>query len=188
LIQVKAAPVLVGQHPLVPRAGTRVAMEERLMQFAMPESLRAEHEELRGELVHAMRMEGSIGEAARALASLLHLHFGREDEYVLLPLGLLQPVSQGRVVPGMEAAVRMADQLKLVLAELVAEHGEIRGAAERLRHAAAAEARPRIVAFAERLMRHARQEEEVLYPAAILLGEYLRSRPSPDCPQAGARP
>ncbi|MND04072.1 hypothetical protein D3C83_241840 [compost metagenome] len=30
--------------------------------------------------------------------------------------------------------------------------------------------------FAEKLMLHAKTEEEVLYPAAILIGEYLKLR------------
>ncbi|HEY3073721.1 MAG TPA: hypothetical protein VGJ74_00980 [Burkholderiales bacterium] len=43
---------------------------------------------------------------------------------------------------------------------------------------AAARAAQRIdyVEFAEKLINHARMEEEVLYPAAIVVGEYLRLR------------
>ena len=47
---------------------------------------------------------------------------------------------------------------------------------DRLTEAAAAERRPEAARFAAGLKRHARTEEEVLYPAALLLGAYLRLR------------
>ena len=40
--------------------------------------------------------------------------------------------------------------------------------------AAQAENRPEFARFAEKLILHARTEEEVLYPAAILVGEWLQ--------------
>jgi hypothetical protein len=42
--------------------------------------------------------------------------------------------------------------------------------------AAEAEKKPEYARFAEKLMLHAQTEEEVLYPAAILVGEYLKLR------------
>jgi hypothetical protein len=149
------------------------------MLLAMPDSLRVEHEELRADLQQAMRIEGKIGSAARALASLLHLHFGKEDDNVLLALGLLQNVAQGKITPAMHEVVVMVDRLKADLPEMVAEHREIQRALERLGQAATEEGRPRIAYFAAKLLRHARLEEEVLYPAAIVLGEYLKFRLSP---------
>jgi hypothetical protein len=147
--------------------------------MAMPECLKAEHEELRGDLQQAMRIEGQIGEAARALASLLHLHFGKEDDNVLLALGLLQSVAEGKLIPAMQEVVVMVERLKTELPEMVAEHGEIQKALGRLGRAATDEGRPRIADFAARLLRHAKLEEEILYPAAIVLGEYLKCRLSP---------
>jgi len=149
------------------------------MNLTIPLSLSNEHDELRRELQLAMRVEGPVGEDARAVASELSLHFAKEDEHVLAPLGLLAEVASGRVAPEMTAAIAMADSLRAALPEMRAEHERIRSALERLRRTADHEGRPRIAAFAERVMRHARTEEEVLYPAAILLGEYLRFRLSP---------
>ena len=40
--------------------------------------------------------------------------------------------------------------------------------------AAEAEKKPEHARFAEKLMLHARTEEEVLYPAALLVSEYLK--------------
>ena len=149
------------------------------MLLAMPDSLRAEHEDLRADLELAIRMGGRIGEAARALESLLRPHFRKEDNNVLLALGLLQSVAQGKIAPAMREVVVMANRLKTELPEMLAEHGEIRRALERLGQEATKEGRPQIAYFAAKLLHHARMEEEVLYPAAIVLGEYLKSRLSP---------
>ena len=146
------------------------------MLVAMPESLKAEHEDLWADLGHAIRIGGRIGEAARALEPLVRLHFRREDDTVLLALGLLHSVAQGKIAPAMHEVVVMADRLKTELPEMLAEHAEIRRALERLGKAATEEGSPKVAYFAAKLLRHARMEEEVLYPAAIVLGEYLKSR------------
>jgi hemerythrin superfamily protein len=76
----------------------------------------------------------------------------------------------------MREMVVMADRLKMELPEMLAEHAEIRKFLERLGQTATEEGRPRIASFAAKLLRHARLEEEVLYPAAVVLGEYLRCK------------
>ena len=149
------------------------------MLLAMPDSLRAEHEELRADLEQAIRIGGRIGDAALALEALLHLHLRREDDNVFLGLGLLQSVALGKVTPAMHEIVVMADRLKMELSEMLAEHDQIRKALERLGQEATKGARPQVAYFAAKLLHHARLEEEVLYPAAIVLGEYLKSRVSP---------
>lgn len=155
---------------------------------AMPASLRAEHEELRADLRQAMAMEGRIGKAARALASLLDLHFGREDDNVLLALGLLQVVAQGQVAPAMREVIIMTDRLKAELPEMLEEHRQIRDALKMLAQTAIEERRPRVAEFAEKVLQHARLEEEILYPAAILLGEYLKLRLSTGAAIRGEQP
>jgi len=47
-------------------------------------------------------------------------------------------------------------------------------ALKKLTSAAAEEKLPEPARFAEKLILHAQTEEEVLYPAAILVGEYLK--------------
>ena len=63
----------------------------------------------------------------------------------------------------------MADELP----KMLAEHREIVAALERLEAAAHAAGKPEHARFAEKLKVHARTEEEVLYPAAILVGRAL---------------
>jgi Hemerythrin HHE cation binding domain len=141
---------------------------------AMPDSLRVEHEQLRADLDQAIRIGGRIGEAARALQSVLQPHFRREDDNVFLGLGLLRSVAEGKVTAGMYELVVKAEQLKSELPEMLAEHDQIRKALERLGQEATKEGRPQVAYFAAKLLQHARIEEEILYPAAIVLGEYLK--------------
>ena len=48
-------------------------------QIGIPESMRIEHAEIHDELVRATKLSGPIGDAARALATILHPHFVREE-------------------------------------------------------------------------------------------------------------
>jgi len=59
---------------------------------------------------------------------------------------------------------------------LLEEHKVVVAALKNLIAAAEAEKKPEHARFAEKLMLHAQTEEEVLYPAAILVGEYLKLR------------
>jgi hemerythrin superfamily protein len=63
--------------------------------------------------------------------------------------------------------------MKLKHSELEHEHKAIMIGLERLIAAAKNEDKPAVVDFAERLIDHARMEEEIIYPASVLIGEYL---------------
>lgn len=142
----------------------------------IPEPLKAEHDELHAELVRATTLPGQVGEAARAVAALLHPHFVKEEEYALPPLGLLPAVARGAVSGDMRAVLAMTDKLTAELPEMVAEHEAIVGALRALADAAERDGQPEVARFTARLILHAQTEEEVLYPAAIVLGAYLKAR------------
>lgn len=145
------------------------------MNFQIPATLKAEHEELHGELARATKTGGRTGEAAKAVAKVMHPHFVKEEEYALPPLGLLSALSKGKLDAGMAEAISMTDKLEAELPEMLAEHKEIVTALQRLVEAAKAEDKPEYVHFAEKLIAHARTEEEVSYPSALLVGRYLKS-------------
>jgi hypothetical protein len=146
------------------------------MTFDIPKPLKAEHDELHAELVRATKAGGQTGDAAKTVAKLLHPHFVKEEAYALPPLALLVPLSEGRFEPGMAEVLKMTDRLKPDMPTMLAEHKEIVGALGKLVEAAKSEGKPDIVHFAEKLMLHARTEEQVLYPAAILVGELVRMK------------
>jgi hypothetical protein len=142
----------------------------------IPQSLQTEHQAIHSALEEATKAPGRVGAAAKELAAVLDPHFKREDEIALPPLGLLAPLAAGERPAGMEAALAMTDALRKELPRMLEEHKRIRGATEKLR-AAAREAKARVQEqFAEDLALHARTEEEVLYPAAILVGDIIRAR------------
>lgn len=146
------------------------------MKFKIPRPLKMEHEELHGELVCAIQAGGSVGEAAKAVARILHPHFVKEEEYALPPLGLLSLLAARKPSPAMRKVLPMTEKLKGNLRKMIAEHKAIVAALKRLSAAARKEKKPEYARFAEKLTLHAKTEEEVLYPAAILIGEYLKLR------------
>ena len=146
------------------------------MDLKIPEPLKVEHEELHAELVALTKSSGKVGEAARNVATLLHPHFVKEEEYALPPLGLLATIARQGVTPEMRAVLTMTVLLKKDLPEMLAEHKQVVGALEKLAAEGRVEKRPDAERFAQKLRVHAETEEHVLYPAAILVGEYVRAR------------
>ena len=144
--------------------------------FAIPASIRAEHAEIHSELVRATRLSGRVGAAARALDSVLYPHFVREEQIALPPLGLLVPLSRGEFTPSMRAVLPMTDSLRVELPRMMKEHIAIGAATTRLREAARAAGNKPVADLAAKLALHAESEEEVFYPAALLVGDVVRAR------------
>jgi hypothetical protein len=141
-----------------------------------PKSLREEHDEMRRFITRFAREGGAGVEAAQRLARLLETHFQKEESFAAPPLGLLPRLARGDIGPGMADAIAHSDWLRRNLGAMFAEHRMIAAALEELLKAVGAEERAGLVTFAETLLNHARLEEEVLYPAAIVAGEYLKLR------------
>ncbi len=119
---------------------------------------------------------GEVGDAARAVAKLMHPHFVKEDSYALPPLGLLPLIAKGTVTPEMSEVLKLTDKLKQDLDEMLTEHKSIITALEGLAAAARRENKPEYVVFANKLIEHAHTEELVMYPTALLIGAYVRQK------------
>ena len=148
------------------------------MTIETPVSVQIEHAAIHAVLADATKAAGRVGQAARALAEILHSHFVREEEIALPPLGLLARLAAGTPVNDAAAvqALTMTDALRRELPQLLEEHKRIRLAVDRLRTAARADQATRYEQLAAQLALHAQTEEEVLYPAALLVGEVIRTR------------
>lgn len=146
------------------------------MKFTIPLPLQNEHEALHERLRLATQAGGEVREAAKTLAQLMHPHFIKEDEFALPPLGLLAALARGEWSAEMAEVLTLTDQLEAELPQMLAEHEGIVAALKTLRDAASRTGRSDIVAFAEALTEHARTEEEVMYPAAVLVGQLVRQR------------
>jgi hypothetical protein len=140
----------------------------------IPASVRLEHDALHKHLADVSMEPGRVGEAARTLARLMHPHFVREDEYAMPPLGLLTRLARDEVSPDMAEALPLIERLKAEMPLMLEEHRAIKGALQQLEEVAAAQGKPDIVELTQRLKLHAESEEEILYPAAILVGQYLK--------------
>jgi hypothetical protein len=144
------------------------------MAYPIPTSLKTEHEELHKILEKSTRLGGKTGDAAKAVAELLHHHFIKEEEYALPNLGLLPQLATKKVSADMREAINLSDKLRKELPQMLKEHEQIVAALQTLVRAASEEKHPEVLEFAEKLKAHAKTEEEILYPTAILIGDYLK--------------
>lgn len=159
------------QHAHDAHAATQTGLQ-------IPEPMRIEHEEIHGQLEAATRAPGDVGAAARELVAVLAPHFERENQIALPPLGLLAPLAHGEAIAEehVARALAMTDSLRAELPGMLAEHVRIAAAAQKLEQVARAHGDAGVEALAQRLQMHARMEEEVNYPAAVLVGTLLRQR------------
>ena len=144
------------------------------MDLKIPRSLKHEHGEMRASLEIAGKAIGKSGEAAREVARLLLPHFKKEEEFALPPLDALAVMAGGGLPEEPKAIIDKADRLRHELAEMLREHTAIAKALEDLYETATGDARPELARFAKKLLLHAQMEEQIYYPAALLIGDYLK--------------
>jgi hypothetical protein len=169
-------PRLAAQHE---PAGT--ASAKGLLQI--PASIRAEHHEIHQALEAATKAPGEVGVAARALARVLDPHFVREEQIALPPLGLLAPLARGERSPAMRAVLPLTDSLRAELPRMLREHQTIHAATVHLQQVARERRNLPAQRVAEQLLLHAQSEEQMMYPAALLVGDFVRGQ----VPPGGAR-
>ncbi len=104
-------------------------------------------------------------------------HFKEEENFVLPPLGLLPLLTSAKLPEQNKAVIQLCEKLKSQLTHLNVEHKLIKAYMEELMLAAAKDDHFEIIAFEQELQRHAKTEEEVFFPTAILIGEYLKLKP-----------
>jgi hypothetical protein len=136
--------------------------------------LSMEHREMQEDLARATRAGGETEKAAWQVTRVLFPHVYREEEFAMPPLLLLPRLARGEVTPDMESILAKTDIMKAELPRMVAEHKAIVTALRKLLQAATAEGQAGFASFAQKLIQHAQMEEEVLYPASILVGEYIK--------------
>jgi len=130
------------------------------MELKIPDAVALEHEELHQQLVKAIKEGGKVGEAAKAVADVLHPHFEKEEEYALPPLGLLSSLlNQDKISPEMKGVLTMTERLRADLPHMIAEHNDIVLALNNLIDMAKKENKTEFVQFAEKLKLHAKTEE-----------------------------
>ncbi len=146
------------------------------MELKIPQTIQVEHEELHGELAHALRAGGKTAEAARDVLKVIQPHMAREEEFVAPALALLGPVAAGQFTDEMARFIPRIASLRTELPRMLDEHGQMVTALRRLMQAATEEKKPSFAGLAQKMIVHAQEEEEILYPAAILVGDALKAK------------
>lgn len=149
--------------------------KEGALVLKTPESIAHEHAEIHEVLAQAAGEAGALGAAARRLEAVLGPHFRREEEIATPPLSLLAKLAAGEPAEGMRDVLPMTDALESELPRMLEEHEAVRQALATFRAEAEAAERADYVRFSDALAAHARQEEEILYPAAIVVGRYVKA-------------
>ena len=147
--------------------------KEKPAELKMPDSLRKRHEAFHAEFTEATKDEGKVGDAARAIEKLATAHFAKAKD-VFPPLGLLPRLAEGKVTPEMREAVKIAEKLRADLPQIRRDHHELIAGLKKLGEAAKVEGRTDYVRFVEKLTLHIQEEEEVLYPAVLLIGDTVK--------------
>ena len=136
-----------------------------------------EHEEIWRLLIGVQHLSGKTGSIAEKLAKDLKPHIDKEEELALPLLGILEDVANGRLRDGVaRKASLLGLRFEKEYPNMLHGHKELRKYLERLKKIGAEEGHLTAVRFAEALEKHSREEEEVLYPAAILAGRMASKR------------
>lgn len=146
-----------------------------MLPFEVPRSLRAEHERIQAALSRAESAPEPVGGPARELSELLGMHVEREEFIALAPLGLLGPLAAGQYADEMQTVLPRTGVLRSGLPELLQAHDMIRAALRRLEAAARRSSNADVERLAQDLVAHLSIEEEVLYPAALLVGAVVQA-------------
>jgi hypothetical protein len=154
-------------RPVAPSGG--IALEA-------PAALQDEHLAIQAALLAATQAPDPIGQVATDLARIAQPHFLREDVISLPPLGLLKPLAAGDDRPTLREVLPLTDALREELPQMLEEHAQIVAGAQQLEQVAAEVGDMEVQLLARVLQAHAQAEEDIFYPAALLVGEVVRTR------------
>lgn len=146
--------------------------------LTIPKALQAEHHELFDALESATKAGGKAGEAAQRAMAVLKPHFEKEERFALPQLGALEALTKKDATLPNDLRVDLIKRSEAFRAQLPAmleEHKQISAALHAMRDAAKQEKKDDLVELAEMIAAHAAMEEQVLYPASLLIGEYAKA-------------
>ena len=147
-----------------------------MVKLQTPEPIKEEHQAFHDELLKAIKSGGEVEKIAKQIDNILIPHFKIEEESAFPPLSLMAPLSRGEIDSGMKDALEIIKRLKYELPKLTSDHLKIIQILKDFDEALRTEKKIEFAQFSQKLIHHARAEEGILYPAAILIGEYLSLR------------
>ncbi len=155
-------------------AVTGFAGQEITMRPKIPGAIKEEYEDLYDRLNAAARVRGEIGRTAMAAFRRMQSHYLKDQEYALPPLKLLPTVAAGNVTGEIDQIQTMCNRLKRQLPALIEENDTIIRELGQLADVATIEEKPEYRDLARQLIRFLEREKHILYPASVLMGEYIR--------------
>lgn len=140
-----------------------------------PSSLEREHEEVHKTLATIVESSGNTAAVAKQVRTLMQPHFEKEEQLSIPVLGALLPYVEGTLSPeAKNQAIEIANMFKQEYKNMLNEHKQIVVALNNLSKTASMEDRQDALAFIEQLKAHAMNEEQVTYPATIVIGDLLQ--------------
>ncbi len=147
------------------------------MPLTAPPTLEKEHEDIWKLLMEVQHLSGKTGSIAEKLAKDLKLHIDKEETLALPLLGILRDLVNGKLSnASAKRATHIHQKLEKEYPGMLHGHKELYKILQRLKKAGEEERHLTAVRFAEALEKHSQEEEEVLYPAAVLAGRIASQR------------
>lgn len=144
------------------------------MRTKTPKSITHTHTHLCSELDLIFNKYENIKEQVEHLFKIMAGHFKKEEKYALPPLGLLLELSEGNWDLDEDEAIKMAEEVNSKFVELKKDHEVIYGIIEDLKKIKTEENNLDLKRFITNLELHMELEDQVLYPTAIIVGNYFK--------------
>ncbi len=144
------------------------------MQLKTPKSLHDDHEALLSELNQIASLNTDVSKNAKNVANAFRSHFNREERTVLPQLSLLMAIAEGNWDIDTREALLKNNILLNEFHDLKKRTSRIFAAAEEMIKVAENEHNKEAKKIAESIMLHIQVEEEVSYPAIIMISKYLK--------------
>ncbi len=135
-----------------------------------PKSLDEEHEELIHSLRSCATYKNGVGRAVSDLLEVLEPHFEKEQKLVMPLLGSISDLVSGEKISNLKEIAEEQAPLVQEYQKMFEEHGRVRDLILKAKKAARDEGNQEVIELLNGLAHHARIEEEVLYPSALLAG------------------
>lgn len=139
----------------------------------VPSSIKDDHAALMASIKQLTTIDDSSGRVAIKLLELMQHHFKEEEDNVLPALGLLPFLASGQLPGQIQEFKPLADQLNVKIFHLEIEHQLIKAHIDELMKVSSSEQKAGIEQLESALMVHAKTEEEIFFPAAIVIAKFL---------------
>jgi hypothetical protein len=139
-----------------------------------PRALAHVHDVLLDQLSYAVSLDSRTGEIARELDGVLKEHLRREDDTMNPVMSALVDMAGGHWPSDADRLGQRFQAAEGAYTRLLGDHAKIAALIGRLNEAAREDGEEEVVRLCDDLLVHLQLEEEVLYPAAVIAGRYLR--------------